>query len=90
MIKIQNAGQLYSLLVRPPKAKKLAEELEMKGSLQDLANVSVYDRRVTPIDKEKMVGRWKVIVNELEKRKLPVIGSGDYTASVEEKWALGK
>lgn len=55
-----------------------------------LSNVRVFPRRVTPIDKEKMVGRWKVIVRELEKRELPVIGTGDYGAPIEKRWVEGK
>jgi hypothetical protein len=50
----------------------------------------VFPRRVTPIDKEQMVGRWKIIVQELEKRELPLTGTGDYGASVEKKWVEGR
>lgn len=64
--------------------------IEAKGTLTELPNVKVYPRRVTPIDKEKMVGRWKVIVRELEKRDLPVTGTGGYGKSVEKRWATGK
>jgi len=64
--------------------------IERKGELVSLPNVSVYNRRVTPIDKEKMVGRWKVIVNELEKRELPVVGTGGYEKTPERRWAVGK
>ncbi|CAK7274454.1 hypothetical protein SEPCBS119000_006180 [Sporothrix epigloea] len=80
-------GDLLSVLVRPPKAKKLAEELAADGALAGLPNVSVYGRRVTPIDKHKAVGRWKVIVEELENRGLPVTGTGGYGKAVERKWA---
>lgn len=79
-------GGLLAVLVRPPKPKKLAEELQADGALAGLPNVAVYSRRVTPIDKHKMVGRWKVIVQELEKRDLPVTGTGKYDKSVERKW----
>lgn len=64
--------------------------VEAKGALAELPNVKVYPRRVTPIDKEKMVGRWKVIVKELEKRELPITGTGGYEKSVERKWVDGK
>lgn len=50
----------------------------------------MFPRRVTPIDKEKMVGRWKVIVEELNKRELPVTGTGDYGEAVEKKWIEGR
>ncbi|EPE07378.1 hypothetical protein F503_08029 [Ophiostoma piceae UAMH 11346] len=79
---------LLAVLVRPPKAKKLAEELAKDGELAGLPNVAVYGRRVTPVDRHKMVGRWKVIVEELEKRDLPVTGTGGYSKAVERKWAF--
>ncbi|CAK7200352.1 hypothetical protein SEUCBS139899_003046 [Sporothrix eucalyptigena] len=81
-----SVGALLAVLVRPPKAKKLAEELAADGALAGLPNVSVYGRRVTPIDKHKAVGRWKVIVQELEKRGLPVTGTGGYDKAIERKW----
>lgn len=86
LAKADTVGDLVSVLVRPPKAKKLAEELAEDGALASLPNVSVYGRRVTPIDKHKAVGRWKVIVEELEKRGLPVTGTGGYGKAVERKW----
>ena len=50
-------------------------EVVDKRRLQPLgANVVVHPRRETPVDKEKEVGRWKVIVKELEKRQLPIPG----------------
>lgn len=36
----------------------------------------IHGRRQTPIDKEKEVGRWKVIEKELRERGLPVVGRG--------------
>lgn len=54
---------------RPP---TLAEHLGERGELQQLANVKVHSRRVGPIDKERAIGRWKVIEEELRKRDLPV------------------
>ena len=77
---------LLAVLVKPPKPKKLAEEIETRGELEALANVSVHDRRVTRVDKHKAVGRWKVIVKELEKRDLPVLGTGGYGRYVEKEW----
>ena len=38
-------------------------------------NVAVYATRRTPIHKEKEIGRWKVIEEELLRRDLPVTGS---------------
>ncbi|KAK3332297.1 ribosomal subunit 39S-domain-containing protein [Cercophora scortea] len=89
MLGINTVGNLLSQLIKPPKAKKLVEELEARGQLGELPNVRVYPRRVTPVDKEKMVGRWKIITRELEKRDLPVIGTGGYKKSVEMRWASG-
>ncbi|KAK2741593.1 hypothetical protein FQN57_005576 [Myotisia sp. PD_48] len=59
-----------------PKPKKLADQLIAEGLFDGLANVKIFDRRQTPIDKEKEVGRWKVIEEELTKRGLPVTGRG--------------
>ncbi|KAK7554714.1 hypothetical protein BKA81DRAFT_420574 [Phyllosticta paracitricarpa] len=56
------------------KKEKLAEALKNNPSFDKLSNVKILDRRVTPIDKEKEVGRWKVIEDELLERGLPVTG----------------
>jgi Ribosomal subunit 39S len=90
LLLIQNAKALIAHLTKPPKAKKLAEELISKGVLQELPNVRLYPRRVTPLDKERMVGRWKIITRELKKRELPIVGTGPYAKSVERKWVMGK
>ncbi|KAL1897640.1 hypothetical protein Sste5346_003946 [Sporothrix stenoceras] len=88
LVEAHTVGDLLRVLVRPPKAKKLAEELAVDGQLAALPNVAVYGRRVTPVDKHKAVGRWKVIVQELEKRNLPVTGTGGFGKSVERKWTF--
>ena len=70
-------GELLHKLAAPPKPKKLAQTLsedKSNGPLAKLGNVKIFQRRVTPIDKEKQVGRWKVIEKELEKRDLPITG----------------
>lgn len=90
LIHIRTVSSLIGALIKPPKPKKLAQLIEAKGAMAELPNVKVYPRRVTPIDKEKMVGRWKVMVRELEKRNLPVTGTGGYGKSVEKRWATGK
>jgi hypothetical protein len=87
---MKTVRDLVTHICTPPAPKKLAEALEASGELGSLPNVNVYSRRVTPIDKEKMVGRWKIIVDELQKRDLPVIGTGRHGESVEKKWVLGK
>lgn len=57
-----------------PKPKNIAETLMMKENLANLPNLKIMSRRETPVDKEKEVGRWKVIEVELKERGLPVLG----------------
>jgi hypothetical protein len=64
--------------------------MHRRGDLVQLPNVKIYSRRVTPIDKEVEVGRWKVIVKELEKRELPVTGHRHLARHREKYWAQGK
>ena len=87
---IQTVANFMDALVTPPKPKKLAEQIEQSSILPELPNVKVYPRRVTPVDQEKMVGRWKVIQKELKKRELPVLGTGEHGKYVELKWLGGK
>ena len=68
----------------------LVDEIESSGKLENLPNVKVYGRRVTPIDKEMFVGRWKVIESELKKRGLPVTGHSQYGRTREKAWIMGK
>lgn len=89
LVGVKHMGGLLSVLVRPPKALKLAELITTKSLLPTLPNVKIYPRRVTPVDKEKMVGRWKLIQKELQERGLPVVGTGGYGAAVEKKWVTG-
>jgi hypothetical protein len=89
LVGMKNIGALVAHVVKPPKAKKLAEEIQAKGDLLELPNVHVFPRRVTPVDKENMVGRWKIIERELEKRGLPVLGTGGYRKAVEKSWIKG-
>ncbi|KAH0536194.1 hypothetical protein FGG08_006902 [Glutinoglossum americanum] len=67
---------LLTLLVTPPPPRKLAQSLLENEELVRLPNVKVVERRVTPVDREKAVGRWKIIEKELEERGLPVLGRG--------------
>lgn len=87
---IQTVANFMDALVTPPKPKKLAEQIEQSSILPELPNVKVYPRRVTPVDKEKMVGRWKVIQKELQKRDLPVLGTGGIGKYTELKWLGSK
>jgi len=57
-----------------PKPKNVAESLMQEPALTRQSNVTILSRRETPVDKEKEVGRWKVIEKELRSRGLPVLG----------------
>ncbi|KAL1838218.1 hypothetical protein VTJ49DRAFT_2945 [Mycothermus thermophilus] len=83
-------GAILKMLEEPAKPPKLAELLEAKAAFQDLPNVRVFPRRVTPIDKDKMEGRWKIITRELQERELPIIGTGGYSGPFEKRWVEGK
>ncbi len=61
-------------ITQKPKPAKLFDALAEKQDLIALPNVKIFNRRITPIDKEKMVGRWKVIEKELSSRGLPLTG----------------
>ena len=67
-------GDVVAYLSEKPKPKKLVDMLLADSQLMALPNVEVFERRHTPIDKEKEVGRWKLIEAELSKRGLPVTG----------------
>lgn len=66
------AGKLFHELLQRPQPTKLADALKIDNELTTLNNVTFSSRRVGPIDKERQVGRWKVIERELENRGLPV------------------
>ena len=73
---VTNARILLTHLVKKPKPKKLADDLISK-ELAELPNVQISKRRYGLIDKEKEVGRWKVIKQELERFGLqPIKGRG--------------
>ena len=75
VIKSSNTAQtLLRHLITPPKPSKVIDALTQRGELAELPNVSVYGRRQTPVDRERSVGRWKVIEKELKERGLPVFG----------------
>ena len=71
----KSAQNLLSHLITPPKPGKVFEALAHKEGLNRLPNVEIVAKRVTPIDKEMSLGRWKVIEKELEERGLPVTGN---------------
>ncbi|KAF2144949.1 uncharacterized protein K452DRAFT_295514 [Aplosporella prunicola CBS 121167] len=74
---LPTAGALVSSLSKYDKRlrpEKVAEWVETTSKYNNLKNVTFSGRRVTPIDKEKAVGRWKVIEQKLIDRDLPVTG----------------
>lgn len=70
----KTVGELLERLSAPPKSKKLVEAIQRDRKFEKIPNVKVYNRRVTPVDKEKEVGRWKVIEYALHERGLPIVG----------------
>lgn len=72
-------------LLMKPESKKLAQDLRDVEGIKELANIKIHSRRVTPIDKEKAVGRWKVIEQELISRGLPVTGKGNQKYQVVDE-----
>lgn len=56
------------------KPAKVAERLLQNETLAKQSNLLILGRRETPVDKEKELGRWKVIEQELRERGLPVLG----------------
>lgn len=73
---LTSAKMLLGHLVRKPRPKKLADRLIANESISNLPNLQIMDRRYTPIDREKEIGRWKIIEKELIRRDLPVTGTG--------------
>jgi hypothetical protein len=55
--------------------KNTQQALVAARDLMSQGNVKIARRRVTPVDKEKGIGRWKRITSELGSRGLPVLGS---------------
>lgn len=77
---INNVTDVKSLLTRlaiKPKPRKLAELFEKTHQLDALPNVTFSPKRVTMVEKETKLGRWKIIQRELERRNLPVFGVPD-------------
>ena len=66
---------LLNHIIKPPKSHKLVEALSQNEELLGLPNVSVFPRRITLCDKEKAVGRWKLIESEFEARGLTPISA---------------
>ncbi|KAG4217143.1 hypothetical protein PC116_g34376, partial [Phytophthora cactorum] len=69
-------SQLHAVQ-KPPKPKTLTEEIqERRQDLVQIPNVSFATKRITRGDREKAVGRFKLIEEELKKRDLPLEGHG--------------
>ncbi|GAB0137664.1 hypothetical protein EsDP_00005921 [Epichloe bromicola] len=81
---------VLTLIAKQPKPAKLAELLERRSDVQQLANVKVHSRKIGPVEKETSVGRWKVIEEELTKRGLPVTGTTGLSKNKERDWISGK
>jgi hypothetical protein len=70
-IKSTNTAKvLLNHLITPPKPRKLFEALEQKGDLFELENVTVHPRRRCLKEKERDIGRWKIIKKEWMARGL--------------------
>ncbi|KAI1405092.1 ribosomal subunit 39S-domain-containing protein [Hypoxylon fuscum] len=74
---IADVGSLLRAVQKPPKPKTLTQEIqEHRQDLVQLPNVSVAAKRITRGDREKAVGRFKLVEEELKKRDLPLEGHG--------------
>lgn len=80
---ITDVKSLLHILSIKPKPRKLAESVELTEKLNALPNVKFSAKRVTPVDKEITLGRWKIIKKELERRDLPVLGKTSIMKRVE-------
>lgn len=89
MIDVKTVGQLLALIIKPPAPRKVYESILQQDALTKLPNVEIHAKRITPIDKDKKVGRWKVIEEILKKRGLPVTGDGGVGKFVHDKWFRG-
>ncbi|ORX99548.1 hypothetical protein BCR34DRAFT_592864 [Clohesyomyces aquaticus] len=74
-------GFLFAHLVATTSypAKPLHEQIANSTPLTALPNVTIHAKRLTPLDKEKPLGRFKVIEYALRERGLPLYGSLDPT-----------
>ena len=66
--------ELRDVFLMKPQPKRLTQQLSVAEQIMSLPNVKISQRRITPIHKEKQVGRWKLIERELLDRGLPVTG----------------
>ncbi|RMD41668.1 hypothetical protein DV735_g3430, partial [Chaetothyriales sp. CBS 134920] len=71
----------YLDVITKPPPTSVYDSLAASADLAAQPNVLIFPRRETPVDKEKEVGRWKVIEKELTERGLPVLGRLDASSS---------
>lgn len=76
-------------MVKPPPPRTVYEAVQQRGELTDLPNVQIVPKRVTPVDKARAVGSWKIIEEELKRRDLPVLGPDTVGKFVEPEWFRG-
>lgn len=74
---ISDVRSLLHVVQTPPKPRTLTQEIqERRQDLVQLPNVSIATKRITRGDREKALGRFKIIEEELKKRDLPLEGHG--------------
>ncbi|KAI0204426.1 ribosomal subunit 39S-domain-containing protein [Astrocystis sublimbata] len=74
---VNTVNALLRTLKKPPKPATLTEEIEKRSpELLDMPNVTVAAKRVTRGDKEKALGRLKLMHKEFKKRDIPAYGHG--------------
>lgn len=64
--------------MKPPRPRTVYEAVERSGALTSLPNVTVHEKRRTPVDKAVDLGSWKEMKKELIKRGLPVLSTTSY------------
>ncbi|KAH7040979.1 uncharacterized protein B0I36DRAFT_311871 [Microdochium trichocladiopsis] len=74
---VVSARSVLTIVQQPPKAQTLAQEIEVRRpELFSVPNITFAAKRITRGDKDKSLGRFKVIEEELKKRDLPLDGHG--------------
>lgn len=89
LLHVHCAGQLLALIVAPPPPRTVYEAVQQRGELSKLPNVTIHEKRRTPVDEAKSVGRWKIIEEELNRRGLPVLGKDKVDGFKEREWYRG-
>lgn len=65
------------LEAQKPKPKGTHDRLVANEELMAQPNVKISARKIGPVDREREVGRWKVIEQALQEKGLPVLGRAD-------------